>query len=104
MQELDEATVCSAKVPWPWLEEGGWPSTTLHEFQIVVDSREAVLKEAGDIVVPLKKGLITSANIVAELGQLVAEGLVRCHHYRPTPVVADAGGDSCRRSVNPTGT
>lgn len=55
MQELDETTVQCAK--------------------LVVDNREAVLKEAGDIIVPLRKGLISSANIVAELGQVVAEEL-----------------------------
>lgn len=53
MQELDETTVQSAK--------------------IVVDNREAALKEAGDIVVPLEKGLITTSSIVAELGQVLAE-------------------------------
>ncbi len=42
----------------------------------MVDNREAALKEAGDIVVPLEKGLITSSSIVAELGQVLAEEMV----------------------------
>jgi ornithine cyclodeaminase/alanine dehydrogenase-like protein (mu-crystallin family) len=51
--------------------------------QIVVDNREAALKEAGDIVVPLKKGLIDSSSIVGELGQIVAEEMVRRQHSSP---------------------
>ncbi len=38
---------------------------------IVVDSREAVLRETGDIRVPLEKGIIKNENI-AELGEVVA--------------------------------
>lgn len=38
---------------------------------IVVDSREAVLRETGDIRVPLKKGIIKDEDIV-ELGEVVA--------------------------------
>jgi ornithine cyclodeaminase/alanine dehydrogenase-like protein (mu-crystallin family) len=48
-------------------------------LQIVVDNREAALKEAGDIVVPLEKGLITTSSIVAELGQVLAEEMVTLH-------------------------
>jgi ornithine cyclodeaminase/alanine dehydrogenase-like protein (mu-crystallin family) len=63
MQELDETTVQSAK--------------------IVVDNREAALKEAGDIVVPLEKGLITTSSIVAELGQVLAEEMVTLRTRAP---------------------
>lgn len=51
MQEVDEATVARAK--------------------IVVDSRPACLAEAGDLVIPLRKGLITEEHIHAELGEIV---------------------------------
>jgi alanine dehydrogenase len=51
MQEMDEATVARAK--------------------IVVDSRAAALAEAGDLVIPLRKGIIAEANIHAELGEIV---------------------------------
>ncbi len=39
---------------------------------IVVDSREACLAEAGDILIPMRQGLISTAHIYAELGELVA--------------------------------
>jgi alanine dehydrogenase len=51
MQEVDERTVVRAK--------------------IVVDSRVAALAEAGDLVIPMGKGLLTKQNIHAELGELV---------------------------------
>jgi ornithine cyclodeaminase/alanine dehydrogenase-like protein (mu-crystallin family) len=51
MQEVDEVTVQQAK--------------------IVVDSRRASLAEAGDLIIPLQKGLITGASIHAELGEIV---------------------------------
>jgi alanine dehydrogenase len=51
MQEVDEATVARAK--------------------IVVDSRAACLAEAGDLIIPMNKGLISEKDIHAELGELV---------------------------------
>ncbi|OYT38638.1 MAG: ornithine cyclodeaminase [Desulfurococcales archaeon ex4484_58] len=45
--------------------------TIKHAENIVVDSREAVLKETGDIRIPLEKGLIKMEDI-AELGEVVA--------------------------------
>jgi alanine dehydrogenase len=51
MQEVDERTVARAK--------------------IVVDSRVAALAEAGDLVIPMRKGILAEQNIHAELGELV---------------------------------
>jgi len=51
MQELDELTVARALV--------------------VVDSREAVLAEAGDLMVPIKHGLFSADHIHAELGEIL---------------------------------
>lgn len=50
MQEVDEATVAHARV--------------------AVDSRAACLAEAGDLIIPLRKGLI-SASILSELGEIM---------------------------------
>ncbi len=44
---------------------------TVREAKVVVDSREAVLEEAGDLIIPLKEGAITEDHIYAELGDLV---------------------------------
>jgi len=52
MQELDEHAVAQAYV--------------------VVDSREAVLAEAGDLMIPIQKGLIREDHIRAELGEIVS--------------------------------
>lgn len=38
---------------------------------LVVDQREAALEEAGDIVIPIKEGLIKPEDIHAELGEIV---------------------------------
>jgi ornithine cyclodeaminase len=52
MQEVDEETILRSR--------------------IFVDSREACLEEAGDLIIPLKKGLIGQADIQAELGEVLA--------------------------------
>ena len=44
---------------------------TVREAKVVVDSLEAVLEEAGDLIIPLKEGAITEDHIYAELGDLV---------------------------------
>jgi ornithine cyclodeaminase/alanine dehydrogenase-like protein (mu-crystallin family) len=53
MQEVDEQTV-------------------LRAAKIVVDSREAVLAEAGDLLVPMGKGLIDAGAVYAEIGEIAA--------------------------------
>jgi ornithine cyclodeaminase len=52
MQEVDEETICRAR--------------------IFVDSVEACLEEAGDLIIPLKRGLIQKTDILAELGEVAA--------------------------------
>jgi ornithine cyclodeaminase len=43
---------------------------TLLKSSIFVDTYEAGLKESGDIVIPLKKGIITEKDILADLFEL----------------------------------
>jgi alanine dehydrogenase len=50
-RELDDVTICGSKV--------------------VVDSREAAMQEAGDILVPISKGLMSPETIYAELAEVV---------------------------------
>jgi len=47
------------------------PEATVARAKIVVDSREAALAEAGDLVIPMRKGLINDHSIHAELGEMV---------------------------------
>ncbi|MGP8070829.1 MAG: ornithine cyclodeaminase family protein [Candidatus Bathyarchaeia archaeon] len=45
---------------------------TISTSKIVVDSIDAALAEAGDIIIPLKEGVIRRQNIWAELGEIVS--------------------------------
>jgi len=46
---------------------------TILKSKVVVDSKEAALAEAGDIIIPLKANRITEAHIHAEIGEIVAD-------------------------------
>jgi alanine dehydrogenase len=46
--------------------------TTVKRSKVVVDQREACLAEAGDIMDPIKSGVITPDHIYAELGEIIA--------------------------------
>ena len=46
------------------------PEKTILRAKVVVDSLTACLEEAGDLIIPLEKGLITQEHIRAELGQV----------------------------------
>jgi alanine dehydrogenase len=46
-------------------------SDTIARAKVVVDSREAVLAEAGDFIVPIKEGRFSEDHIYAELGDLI---------------------------------
>ncbi|MFX1511569.1 MAG: ornithine cyclodeaminase family protein [Promethearchaeota archaeon] len=50
------------------------PEETVLRAKVVVDHRESCLLEAGDLIIPLKKGLINENHIYAEIGELVARG------------------------------
>jgi|Deesub1362B_J571_1020462.scaffolds.fasta_scaffold00002_453 ornithine cyclodeaminase len=52
----------------PWMQE--IPEEVVSRAKIVVDSREACLEEAGDLIIPLKKGLISPQDIYAEIGDI----------------------------------
>ncbi|HRQ38726.1 MAG TPA: ornithine cyclodeaminase family protein [Chloroflexota bacterium] len=45
---------------------------TVQRALLVVDSREGVLAETGDLLIPIQQGLITAGHIHAELGEIVA--------------------------------
>jgi ornithine cyclodeaminase len=48
------------------------PAETVARALLVVDSREAVWAEAGDLIVARKQGLITNDSVHAEIGEIVA--------------------------------
>lgn len=47
------------------------PAATVKRALVVVDSRDAALTEAGDLIQPIQQELISEAHIHAELGELV---------------------------------
>jgi ornithine cyclodeaminase/alanine dehydrogenase-like protein (mu-crystallin family) len=47
-------------------------SALVSRSSIFVDSREAALGEAGDLLIPMKEGLLTRNSIKAELSELVS--------------------------------
>lgn len=47
------------------------PAETIKRAKVVVDSRSAVLEEAGDLIQPIQSGLITQAHVFAELGEII---------------------------------
>jgi alanine dehydrogenase len=48
------------------------PDQTVARARLVVGSREGCLSETGDLIIPIRKGLITEGDIHAELGEIVA--------------------------------
>ena len=44
---------------------------TVRRAKVVIDSRQASLAEAGDLIIPLKQGWITEAHIHGEIGEIV---------------------------------
>jgi len=51
------------------------PEKTIFRAKVVVDSVTSCLEEAGDLIIPLRKGLINESHIRGELGQ-VASGFL----------------------------
>lgn len=47
-------------------------ATTIMKSKIIVDSYEACLKEAGELIIPINEGKITKEKIHAELGEVIA--------------------------------
>ena len=48
------------------------PSETVVRARLVVDETNAILEEAGDLLIPIDEGLISSDHIHAELGEIVS--------------------------------
>lgn len=47
------------------------PPQTIRHAKVIVDSRSAVLAEAGDLIQPIQSGLITEGHVFAELGEIL---------------------------------
>jgi alanine dehydrogenase len=49
------------------------PTPTVVRSRVIADSRQAVLAEAGDLIIPLDRGLISESHIHGEIGELAAD-------------------------------
>jgi alanine dehydrogenase len=47
------------------------PEATVGRARIVVDDRQSALSEAGDLLIPLRAGLITEEQLAVELGEIL---------------------------------
>ena len=47
------------------------PSETIQKAKVIVDHRESCLTEAGDILIPLKEGVINENHILGEIGEII---------------------------------
>jgi ornithine cyclodeaminase/alanine dehydrogenase-like protein (mu-crystallin family) len=61
--------ICAVGSYTPEMQEV--PSETIQRAKVVVDSRSATLAEAGDLIQPLRQGLIQEGHVYAELGELL---------------------------------
>ncbi|MGD1008810.1 MAG: hypothetical protein ABR951_01525 [Candidatus Aminicenantales bacterium] len=48
------------------------PGETVKRAKVFVDQRQACLEEAGDLIIPLREGLIDEGHIRAEIGEVLA--------------------------------
>lgn len=48
------------------------PGETIRRARVYVDQRRASLEEAGDLIIPLRQGLIDEGHILAEIGEVLA--------------------------------
>ncbi len=66
--------------PGAHLNSIGWMGADARELdtktvlmsKLVVDSREAVLAESGDIIIPIREGVMSKEHIYAEIGEIIA--------------------------------
>ncbi len=49
------------------------PAPTVVRARVYIDDMEAAMEEAGDLLVPMHKGLIQPSHIISTLGQLIAD-------------------------------
>jgi ornithine cyclodeaminase/alanine dehydrogenase-like protein (mu-crystallin family) len=59
-------------------------TTTVKRAQVLVDSRESALAEAGDLLIPMRENAITSDHILADLHELLSGG--RLVRMQPTDI------------------
>ena len=65
--------------------------TTVQRSLIVVDSREAIMEEAGDLLVPIEAGILSEDDIHAEIGEVALGQATRTHLCRANHLLQISG-------------
>ena len=69
------ATICGVGAYQPQMEET--PAELVAKAnKIYFDSKDAVLAESGDIIIPLNKGMVANTSFTGEIGQVVSGDLI----------------------------
>eukprot|EP01127_Copromyxa_protea_P005772 TRINITY_DN15630_c0_g1_i1.p1 TRINITY_DN15630_c0_g1~~TRINITY_DN15630_c0_g1_i1.p1 ORF type:complete len:337 (-),score=65.84 TRINITY_DN15630_c0_g1_i1:48-1058(-) len=55
-------------------------SKLIKKSKVVIDETNGAFAEAGDVVIPIKEGVITKEHVLAEIGQVVAGHQIRTSH------------------------
>ncbi len=67
------------------------PAETVAEATVVVESRDAALEEAGELIQPIRRGLFSGDHVAAELGELVLGGKNIAHDPRKITLFKSVG-------------
>jgi len=65
----DGAHICAVGACRP--DQREMPTALVARARVIVDSRIAALKEAGELLIPIGEGAITAAHIAGELGEVI---------------------------------
>lgn len=65
----DGAHICAVGACRP--DQREMPTALVQRARVFVDSRAAALKEAGELIIPISEGAITSSHIAGELGDVI---------------------------------
>jgi ornithine cyclodeaminase/alanine dehydrogenase-like protein (mu-crystallin family) len=67
------------------------PTSLVARARVYVDAREAALKEAGDLLLPIGEGALTPGHILGELGELAAGRIAGREHASDVTVFKSLG-------------
>jgi ornithine cyclodeaminase len=65
----DGAHICAVGACRP--DQREMPTALVQRARVIVDSRAAALKEAGELIIPISEGAVTPAHIAGELGDVI---------------------------------
>lgn len=85
----DGAHICAVGACRP--DEREMPSALVARARVFVDSRAAALKEAGELLIPMKEGRITEQHIAGELGDVARKNVAGRQHPNEITIFKSLG-------------